>query len=88
MSNGKLWLCLSCGGQTADPIILQGRRNGWVVATVCRSCHKTNFHSKEANWIVEDEKMRSECPQAPAPLRGIADANANDTNRRKPISHR
>jgi hypothetical protein len=55
MANANLWRCLSCGGQTADPLILRGRAGGWLVVTLCRSCGKTNHHSKDANWILEDQ---------------------------------
>jgi hypothetical protein len=60
MANAHLWRCLSCNGQTCDPIIVQGRRGGWIVATTCRVCGKTNLHNKEASWIREDVETDQE----------------------------
>jgi hypothetical protein len=90
MSHSRLWHCLSCHKETADPLILQGRAGGWLVVTICRSCGKTNHHNKEANWIVEDEGMIEKTTAAEAPIssgrQGVTDADT-DTNRIEPISH-
>jgi hypothetical protein len=92
MSHSRLWLCASCGGQTADPLILQGRRGGWLVATVCRSCRKTNFHNRQANWISEEnevemiKKATAQQGTIPPSRQGVTDADT-DTNRNEPISH-
>jgi|SRR6516225_1020168 len=92
MSHSHLWRCVSCNGQTADPLILQGRAGGWLVVTICRSCGKTNHHNKEANWIVEDEGMieKTTARQGTIPpgRQGVTDADTDtNTNRIEPISH-
>src|SRR5262245_55550734 len=51
MSYGSLWSCVVSKSQTRNPQILKSRRGGWRCSTVCRRCHRVNYHSKHMNWV-------------------------------------
>jgi len=52
MANSKLWRCITCkNGETAQPKIIRGRRDGWVCASTCTRCGQMNFHNKRTDWV-------------------------------------